>query len=335
MLFIWRSLFALGVWSSLQVGPASAQQPLTAFHSARSEEVALQQPNPNAVRYIEQIMAKIGLPMRFEVYAGDVSNAQAQVRNGKRQIIYNPHWMLELVTSAQTNWAMVQTLAHEVGHHLSFHEGYTGDAKQNQAQELEADYFSGYILARLGASVDHATVADRVLVAADSATHPGSDRRIQEITRGWRDANGQVATTAAARPTQPAQDAKRDTTMGASAAGHGRRTVWDHNGSEMYLVGEGSTRRFLYAKPRGALLEAGARPGTLLFAGDRVGSTYRGISHVFSSRCGKFFYEVTGTVEPGDLRIILKGKAPAGIDATCNVTSRRDDTLIFQYLRTE
>ena len=83
------------------------------------------------------------------------------------------------------------------------------------------------------------------------------------------------------------------------------------------------------------MLDAGARPGTLLFAGDRIGSTYRGISHIFSSRCGKFYYEVTGTVEPGDLRIVLKGMAPSDIDSSCNVGKRRDDTLVFQYLRTE
>src|SRR5580692_4379798 len=40
-------------------------------------------------------------------------------------------------------------------------------------------------------------------------------------------------------------------------------TIWDHNGSVMYLVENGSSREFRYQKPRPGMLEAGARPGSL------------------------------------------------------------------------
>ncbi len=158
---------------------------MSAFHSRQAEAVHLNPPSPASVTFVTRIMQKIGLPMRFEIHSANVANAQASISGGKRQILYNPDWMLNLVTSAQTNWALVQILAHEVGHHLSFHEGYGSDAAQNQAQELEADYFSGYILARLGASVDEATIAMRLLPSEDSDTHPGSRRRITAATKGW------------------------------------------------------------------------------------------------------------------------------------------------------
>ena len=37
-------------------------------------------------------------------------------------------------------------------------------------------------------------------------------------------------------------------------------TLWDHNGSVMYLVANGSSREFYYQKPRPGMIEAGAHP---------------------------------------------------------------------------
>jgi len=45
------------------------------------------------------------------------------------------------------------------------------------------------------------------------------------------------------------------------------RTLWDHNGSIMYLVANESSREFYYQKPRPGMLEAGAHPDALLFKG--------------------------------------------------------------------
>ena len=45
-------------------------------------------------------------------------------------------------------------------------------------------------------------------------------------------------------------------------------TILDHNGSVMYLVANGSSREVYYQKPRQGMLDAGARPGSLLFRGE-------------------------------------------------------------------
>ena len=45
-------------------------------------------------------------------------------------------------------------------------------------------------------------------------------------------------------------------------------TIWDHNGSVMYLVVNGSSREIYYQKPRPGMLDAGARPGSVLFRGE-------------------------------------------------------------------
>jgi hypothetical protein len=45
-------------------------------------------------------------------------------------------------------------------------------------------------------------------------------------------------------------------------------SIWDHNGSVVYLVANGQSREFHYQKPRAGMLEVGARPGSLLFRGE-------------------------------------------------------------------
>jgi hypothetical protein len=310
------------------VAQGNTEQAPVLFH-AQSSELKFFKASEASVTFVRAILAKIGLPMRFEIYASNVPNAAASIIRGKRVILYNPEWMAKLVASAGTNWAMVQILAHEVGHHLSFHEGgYTNDDSANHSRELEADYFSGYILARLGSSVEQATVVDRLIDEPDSSSHPGSQRRIAEVARGWNEASGKLSVAVADKPALPISNELE--TIKASLGS----SYWDHNGSTMLLIGNGAARRIYYSRPREGIRLAGATAGTLLFAGERDGSFYQGISHIFRGNCGKFYYEVTGQVEPDDQTIILKGKAPR-VNAQCQIYGSLDDTLVFTYLRSK
>jgi hypothetical protein len=53
-------------------------------------------------------------------------------------------------------------------------------------------------------------------------------------------------------------------------------TIWDHNGSVVYLVANGQSREFYYQKPRAGMLDAGAHPGSLLFRGEIDNGKYSG-----------------------------------------------------------
>ena len=63
-------------------------------------------------------------------------------------------------------------------------------------------------------------------------------------------------------------------------------TVWDHNGSVMYLVANGSSREIYYQKPRPGMLEAGAHSGSLLFRGEVNDGQYLGTAYIFNVHCG-------------------------------------------------
>src|SRR5262249_7753890 len=97
------------------------------------------------------------------------------------------------------------------------------------------------------------------------------------------------------------------------------RTVWDHNGSLMYLVANGSSREFYYQKPRPGMLDAGARPGSLLFRGQIDNEQYSGTAYIFNPRCGPNPFEVKGSILDDDQRIVLTGQAPrVGRDCRAN-----------------
>jgi hypothetical protein len=108
-------------------------------------------------------------------------------------------------------------------------------------------------------------------------------------------------------------------------------SLWEHNGSTVYLVAKGSSRQFYYQNPRPGMLQAGARPGTLLFTGKAIGLSYAGTAYVFNSVCGAFGYQVSGPILDNYNRVVLTGYAPR-INPDCSVGGYKPDTLEFALL---
>ena len=87
-------------------------------------------------------------------------------------------------------------------------------------------------------------------------------------------------------------------------------TLWEHNGSIVYLVANGSSRELYYKEPRQGMVEAGARLGSLLFHGKSVRGKYIGTAFIFNSRCGQYPYPVSGPILDSYERVVLTGRAP-------------------------
>ena len=140
-----------------------------------------------AQQALNRVMSFTGLPPRFEILAADVPNAAAVIRNNKRYILYNQRFMRKVRDTTQNNWSEISILAHEIGHHLSNHTfQFTGS---RPTFELEADRFSGFVLQRMGASLDDAVaVMERMVSKRGSATHPARSARVAAVTNGWVDA---------------------------------------------------------------------------------------------------------------------------------------------------
>lgn len=123
-----------------------------------------------------------------------INNAYATIINQMRWIVYDNDFLENLDSYAATKWASISVLAHEIGHH------YYNHVIKNQGStipsEIEADKFSGYVMQRLGASLEQAKAAmEKIGTDRASSTHPAKTDRLNAITTGWNMANGQTTTT--------------------------------------------------------------------------------------------------------------------------------------------
>jgi hypothetical protein len=144
-------------------------------------------------RVIARILGYTGLPANFQVMESpEVPNAAAVIVRGEdgqleRVIAYNESFMEEVSRSTRTAWAGTSILAHEIGHHLCGHTLLPGGSQP--PSELEADSFSGFVLEKMGATLEQAQEAMRALGSdAGSATHPPKAERLNAIATGFRQA---------------------------------------------------------------------------------------------------------------------------------------------------
>lgn len=141
---------------------------------------------------MRRIMRYTGLPSNFTIKAANVPNAAAVLYQEERFILYNQYFMLRIKDQTRTDWAALSILAHEIGHHLS---GHTLDSQGSRPdKELEADKFSGYVLYKMGATLEEARVAMEALASeTGTATHPPRSARLAAVTNGWLEAEQQNA----------------------------------------------------------------------------------------------------------------------------------------------
>ncbi len=105
---------------------------------------------------------------------------------------------------------------------------------------------------------------------------------------------------------------------------------WEHNGSIVDLISEGTKRVFVYNSPSERMISAGASRGSRIFDGKRIGNTYEGSAYLYSSKCGAISYYVKGAVSDDQRSVNISGKAPVR-DAECRVVSHRNDRLVFTF----
>ena len=146
----------------------------------------------------------------FLVAEAKVPNAMAVLTNGKRYILYNTGFIERLTNVTGTPWAGISVLAHEIGHHLKTH---TENGKTiPMATELEADEFSGYVLRKLGATLEEAQAAMKTLASERATrTHPGRDDRLTSIAEGWEVANSEKGVVALQNPSTVPNGAAQET----------------------------------------------------------------------------------------------------------------------------
>ena len=157
-------------------------------HEGIDDSLLLYYPAPREIDEIRKIVTYSGLPLNFEIYAAKIDNAVATIVNNKRLIIYDPSLLRNTDKLSNSYWASMSILAHEIGHHLS---GHTLSANENHHQmELEADKFSGFVLYKMGATLQQATAAMTLLGSErESFSHPDRVSRLEAIKAGWEESS--------------------------------------------------------------------------------------------------------------------------------------------------
>lgn len=146
--------------------------------------------NEDAEIAVDNIMEVIGLQKNFTLQeCPNINNAVAknitdESGNIKRYILYDNEFFSKMDIKAGSDWAAISILAHEIGHHLNGHS--LNNEGSNHEFELDADYFSGLILSKMGATLEETQSAINTLrYEKSSTTHPAKLDRLNEIERGW------------------------------------------------------------------------------------------------------------------------------------------------------
>lgn len=158
------------------------------MHSFRSVD--------EAANYIARIVDKVpDWQQNFVVQERNgINNAYAHISGGRRMITYDNIFVESLDYQTGTKWASISVLAHEVGHH--YYDHVLDRRGSTPPKEIEADYFSGYVLAKMGASLSQAKAAMAKLANPyGSSTHPPRSQRLAAIEKGWRDAKPRSKST--------------------------------------------------------------------------------------------------------------------------------------------
>jgi hypothetical protein len=188
--------------------------------------------------YVRAILDSVNWKRNFTLQEQNgINNAYATIVQGKRFIIYDNRFLTALDQYSNTKWASISVLAHEIGHHYENH--LISGSGSTPAKELEADYFSGYALAKIGASLGDATAAmQRIAPVQGNASHPGRAARIDAIQKGWYYAKGvNTTSTTAARP--PVPQPQQNPPPPASEGGWINLALYGNNAMTVYLSDDG------------------------------------------------------------------------------------------------
>lgn len=150
------------------------------------ESMELNMPDKREIDQITKILRYSGIPINFTIFKADLDNAFATIINNERYIVYGKGLLKTLDQGSGSYWSSMSILAHEIGHHLSGHTLVFGD---NPEYELEADKFSGFVLYKMGASLQQSLAGMNKLGSeTGSDSHPDKYQRMKAIQSGWEEA---------------------------------------------------------------------------------------------------------------------------------------------------
>ncbi|HYE53997.1 MAG TPA: M48 family metalloprotease [Chitinophagaceae bacterium] len=194
-----------------------------------------------AGRYVETMLDSINWKENFLIREQNgINNAYATIIGNRRYIVYDNNFLENLDAYAGTRWASISVLAHEMGHHYRNHVIDTRGS--TPPKEIEADYFSGYVMAKLGANLNEAIAAmEQIASPRASSSHPAKADRLAAITRGWNYAKGLSDNTPSTGGGTPAPQPQQNPPPSSNDASWIYLSLYGNNDMTVYLSDDGKT----------------------------------------------------------------------------------------------
>ena len=147
---------------------------------------------------LDRILSVTGMSKNFTLYpCSDIKNCAAVTLNGDRYILYDKEFMEEISNSA-SSWSNLSILAHEIGHHVNGHTldliVYASGGRdaptlaRKRQEEIEADEYSGFVMQKLGATIEQSQAAVNFYGSDGDdtySTHPNKAKRLAAIKKGY------------------------------------------------------------------------------------------------------------------------------------------------------
>ena len=167
----------------------------TYYNHEIKEALYLFNPDRKMRALIKEMASAADRPRNFSLFGANVSKVVAARNSQERYLLYDQFTfsMLDKSTVSE-RWAALAMLAHQMGHHLSNHPLSSNETERPES-ELEADRFSGFVLRKMGASLEDAQTALRVESETPiSVLYPSKQLRLKAVGIGWREQRGNQTT---------------------------------------------------------------------------------------------------------------------------------------------
>jgi hypothetical protein len=141
-------------------------------------------PDINAYKTVVDVIRETGLAQNFIIIPGDVEDVIAYIENNERVLSYNPNFMKQV--QSDSNWVGISVLARQIGHHLGNHE--LKDGKPSAEEELDADRYAGFVLQKMGATMQDAIHALEEGLKDKTDFSVNKNKRIAALVEGFNKA---------------------------------------------------------------------------------------------------------------------------------------------------
>ena len=238
-------------------------------------------PDINAYKTVVDVIRETGLAQNFIIIPGDVDDVIAYIENNERVLSYNPNFMKQVQNDS--NWVGISVLARQIGHHLGNHELKNG--KPSAEEELDADRYAGFVLQKMGATMQDAIHALEEGLKDKTDFAVNKNKRIAAMVEGFNKAKSLSMDTVVVNKIKIPETEKVSTTE--------KKVNAKKQPEYVYKVYLAIDNKFYYIDEQDAVFEE-KENGTYIKVGEKRSSTRPGFDWLFTKGENSYGVDLKG-----------------------------------------